>query len=61
MKRIKKPPIERKWVLCPNCNAKTVIMDDTANCTGVHIKCTRGCKEVFELVIKDGVQITKTK
>ena len=61
MKKIKKPPIERKWVLCPNCNAKTIIMDDTGNCTGVYIKCTRGCKEVFELVIKDGVQIMKTK
>lgn len=54
---IKKPPIERRWILCPKCGAKTIVADDNATCRGVHIKCTRGCKQVFELVIKDGKQI----
>lgn len=55
--KIEKPPIERRWILCPNCGAKTVIADDTATCKGVHIKCTRGCKQVFELVIRNGEQM----
>ena len=51
------PAIERKWVRCPNCGMKVTIYDNSAECHGVHIKCTRGCKYEFELVIKDGVQV----
>lgn len=57
---VKKPPITRRWILCPYCGMKTILADDNANCHGVHIKCTRGCKQVFELVIRDGVQINNT-
>ena len=54
-----KVPTERKWILCPNCGAKHSIYDDTANCHGVFLKCTRGWGVEFELIIKDGVQILK--
>lgn len=54
---IKIPPIERKWLLCPHCGAKTVLYDNTANCSGVHIKCTRGCKREFEIIIRNGKQV----
>ena len=50
---------ERKWAVCPNCGAKVVIYDDTAECHGVHCKCTRCCGTVFELVIENGEQISK--
>lgn len=50
---------ERKWVRCPYCNAKHSVYDDTANCHGVFLKCTRGCKREFELIIEDGEQIMK--
>lgn len=58
---IKLPSMELRWIRCPYCGAKTVLATDDANCSGVHIKCTRGCKQVFELVIKDGVHITQKK
>lgn len=51
---IPKPPLERKWLHCPHCGAKTILYDNTANCSGVHLKCTRGCKQEFEVKIKDG-------
>ena len=54
MKEIVKPPLERKWLLCPYCGAKTILYDNTANCTGVFIKCTRGCKSEFEIRLKNG-------
>lgn len=57
MKKIQIPALTKKWAVCPYCGAKTVIYDNTANCNGVHQKCTRGCRKVFELVIKDGQQI----
>lgn len=57
MEKIRIPPLERKWVKCPYCGAKTVIYDNTARCSGVHIKCTRGCKREFEIIIKDGKQV----
>lgn len=57
-----KTATSRKWALCPNCKAKTVIYDDTANCNGVWIKCTRGCKTCeFELVVENGKQIFPKK
>lgn len=57
MSNINLPPTETKWAVCPYCGAKTTIYDNGANCNGVHQKCTRGCRRVFELVIKDGEQI----
>ena len=57
MEKIRIPPLERKWLLCPHCRAKTIIYDNTANCSGVHIKCTRGCKREFEIKIENGKQV----
>ncbi len=57
MKPVKKPPVARYWVICPYCGAKHSLYDNTANCSGVFLKCTRGCKREFELVIKDGKQV----
>lgn len=48
---------EQKWFHCPYCGAKHSIYDDAANCEGVYLKCTRGCKKTFELVIEDGEQV----
>ena len=55
---IPKPPLERKWIVCPHCGSKVCIHDNTAECKGVFMKCTRNsrCKKEFELVIKKGVQ-----
>lgn len=52
------PQLERMWVKCPYCNAKVVVYDNTAECRGVYLKCTRGCKKTFELVLHRGKQIT---
>ncbi len=56
MKPIKKPPVARYWATCPYCGAKHSLYDNTANCNGVFVKCTRGCKREFELVITNGKQ-----
>ena len=48
---------ERKWVRCPYCNAKHSLYSNTAECHGVLLKCSRGCKRVFELIIIDGEQV----
>lgn len=45
------------WAVCPFCRSKTVLFDDQAECSGVWMKCKRGCGMVFELVIHDGKQI----
>ena len=58
---VRKPVLERKWAYCPYCMAKTVIYDNTSDCRGVWIKCTRGCKREFELIIISGNQILKEK
>lgn len=51
---IAKPPLERKWLTCPFCGAKTILYDNTADCSGVFVKCTRGCRQEFEAKIKKG-------
>lgn len=51
--------IERKWIVCTHCGAKHSLYDNTANCNGVFLKCSRGCKKEFELIIVDGVQTDK--
>lgn len=55
---IRKPAIERKWLLCPHCGMKVLLYDNTAQCRGVFVKCTRGCRQTFEVVIRDGKQST---
>ncbi len=50
---------ERMWIVCPHCGAKHSIYENTAECHGVFLKCTRGCKQEFELVIEDGKQVIK--
>lgn len=57
MKNILKPPLEKKWVKCPFCDAKTILFDNTAECSGVYVKCTRGCKREFEVKITQGKQV----
>lgn len=57
MQKIQKPPLERKWAKCPNCGAKTILYDNTAECRGVFIKCSRGCKKEFEIKIINGKQV----
>ncbi|MPM97944.1 hypothetical protein SDC9_145125 [bioreactor metagenome] len=56
---IKKPQIERFWVICPYCGAKVCIYDNTAHASGVYMKCSRNtnCKKEFELKIENGKQI----
>jgi len=60
MKRVEIPPTRKDWALCPYCGAKTIIYDNRSNCKGVYVKCTRGCRQTFELNIKDGKQIFNT-
>lgn len=56
---IKKPQIERYWVLCPHCGARVCICDNTAQAMGIYMKCTRNpkCKKEFELKIENGKQV----
>ena len=56
---VKIPPVRKLWAICPYCKAKTVLYDDQANCSGIWIKCRRGCGMEHELVIKDGKQKMK--
>lgn len=53
---IQKPSLTRFWVRCPYCGAKVCVYDNTANCNNVFLKCTRGCKSIFELLIVNGKQ-----
>lgn len=55
--KIKKPMLSKAWAICPYCGRKTVLYDNTASCSGVWLRCSRGCKAEFELVIKDGKQV----
>lgn len=54
--------LSRYRVKCPYCNYRMPIeFDDTAQCHGVYIKCKgRQCKREFELVIKNGVQYSRS-
>ncbi|MBR6102632.1 MAG: hypothetical protein IKP95_09400 [Ruminococcus sp.] len=53
---MKYPVYEKKWVRCPYCGAKVCIYDNNAECKGVYLKCTRGCRREFELKISKGEQ-----
>jgi DNA-directed RNA polymerase subunit RPC12/RpoP len=59
MYKILIPPTEKKWLRCPYCGAKTIIYDNSAECRGVHIKCTRGCKREFEVIIENGKPVVQ--
>ena len=50
---------KRTWIRCPYCGAKHSLYEDTAECHGVFLVCTRGCRKEFELVIEHGKQISK--
>lgn len=50
MKKIKYPPLERKWYKCPACGAKLAIMDNTTACRHLFVKC-RVCKKEIEIRI----------
>lgn len=54
--KIRIPQLERTWARCTYCGAKSVIIDNTTECRGVYIRCSRGCKRVFELIVHNGVQ-----
>lgn len=58
--QLRKPVTNRIWARCPRCGSKVTVFDNTANCHGVYEKCTRNsnCRNVFELIIVDGVQYT---
>ena len=51
------PGTETKWARCTYCGAKHSLYNNMAECHGVFLKCTRGCKREFELVIREGEQI----
>ena len=50
MKKLKKPPLVRRWYCCPYCHTKLVIYDNTASAAGAYIKC-RTCKREVEIKI----------
>lgn len=54
LKHIPRPPLERMWLRCPECGAKTILYDNTAVCCGVYVKCTRGCGCIFEIKLAGG-------
>lgn len=58
MDSIKIPGFRRQWVCCPYCGAKHSLYSERAECRQVFVKCTRGCGREFEIIIKDGKQIT---
>lgn len=57
---MKKASVHRKWYTCPNCGAKVLIYDNTANSSGVFTVCSRGCRKEVEILIVDGEQITRS-
>ncbi|MGN1165071.1 MAG: hypothetical protein ACI4S2_01420 [Lachnospiraceae bacterium] len=50
IKKIRIPPIERRWYKCPKCGAKLAIIDNTTRCSHLFIKC-RVCKNEIEVKI----------
>lgn len=41
---------ERKWFSCPYCGKNLVIVDNTARCNGIYVKCKK-CKREVEIRI----------
>lgn len=52
------PPVRRFWAVCPRCRKNALLFDDRAECRGVYLKC-KACGKEFELIVKNGRQITK--
>lgn len=50
MKKLSKPPLERKWYQCPKCGTKLLIYDNAAQSRGIYIKC-KNCKNEIEVKI----------
>lgn len=50
MKKLKKPPLVRKWYYCPYCHTKIAVYDNTAKAEGLYIKC-RTCKREVKIKI----------
>lgn len=49
-KKLKKPPLSRKWYICSCCGKQLAVYDDTASCTGVFVYC-KVCKKEVEITI----------
>ena len=50
VRKIRVPPLERRWYKCPKCGAKLAIVDNTTRCNDLFIKC-RVCKNEIEVKI----------
>lgn len=48
---LKKPPLIRKWYVCPYCGKKLIVFNNTAISQGVFIKC-KSCGREVEIKIK---------
>ena len=51
------PAMRREWARCPFCGAKHSLFTEKAECSGVYVKCTRGCGREFEIKIRNGKPI----
>lgn len=40
--------LRRDWYRCPHCGKNLVIYDNTANCSGVFMKC-KNCRQEVEI------------
>lgn len=56
MKIREKIPFVREWFICPHCHAHLMIYDNTAESSGVFLKCKKCGKEV-EIKINKGRQV----
>ena len=50
MKKLRCPPLERKWYTCPICKTKLAIVDNTTKSNNVFVKC-RTCKNEVEIKV----------
>lgn len=49
--KMKKPILYQKWYKCPNCGQKFFLYDNTAQASGIYVKC-KACKKSVEVIIK---------
>ena len=49
-KKMTRIPTKREWYVCRVCGQRLAIVDDTAECHGVYIKC-KNCKNEIEIRI----------
>lgn len=50
IRKLSLPPLERKWITCPECGTKLAIADNTTSCKNLYIKC-RTCKNEIKIDI----------